>query len=161
MVPTEKFKTDGGACGIAGRAKKKENQKLISGLGTHHEGTKPDVRVSHERPHWLTSWWVNSLQPGDQRNCQALTSSINYTIFLGATLQTIKQPSSSSILMTNTIERDALIWWKKHSFSHIYTSSQESIMKNTLLTILFFSKAPLPLMHSIPTSEYKPRVQDI
>lgn len=55
VVLTGKFKADRQACGIAGRAKKKENQKLISGLGTHHEGRKADVGASHERPHWLTS----------------------------------------------------------------------------------------------------------
>lgn len=165
MVPTGKFKADRRACGIAGRAKKKENQQLLSGLCTQREGRKPDVGVSHERPHWLTSRWVNSLQPGAQWNCQALASSINYTIFLGATWQTMKQPTSSSIniLWSNTIERDAVVWWTKHSLSpylHIFTA-KESIMKSTLLTVLLFSKAPSPLMHSISTSKYKSRVQDI
>lgn len=147
VVPTEKFKADKWACGIAGRAKKKENQRLISALHMRHEGRKPDVGVSHERTHRLTSPWVSSLQPGAQQNCQDLTSSINYTFFLGATWQTMKQPSSSSFLLTNTIVRHALVWWKNHSFPHIYTSSQqesiaksensEAIMK-TLLTLLFF-----------------------
>lgn len=51
---------------------------------------------------------------------------------------------------------------KNHRFSHIYTSSQwESIVKGTLLTVLLFSKAHLPLMPSIPTCECKSRVQDI
>lgn len=164
QLPTGKFTADRQACGIAGKAKKKENQKLLSGLCTHHEGRKPDEGVSHEKSHWLTSQWVNSLQPGAQWNCQDLTRSINYTIFLGATWQTMKQPSSSSsFLLTNTIERDALVWWTNQSpspYLHTFTA-RESLMKSTLLTALLFSKARLFHMHSIPTSEYKSRVQDI
>lgn len=34
-------------------------------------------------------------------------------------------------------------------------------MKSTLLAVLLFSKAPSPLMHSVPTSKDKSRVQDI
>lgn len=77
----------------------------------------------------------------------------------------MKQPTSSSIniLWSNTIETDAVVWWTKHSLSpylHIFTA-KESIMKRTLLTVFLFSKAPSPLTHSIPTSKYKSRVQDI